>query len=190
MCPSNGNSLSHLDDALLCSLVAEGNEPAFEEITHRYKGLIRLISKEYSYPGFDVNDFMQLGLMGLYSACKTYKADGSISFKNFAVLCIRRRYISLVRSLWNQKSVPADALVPVEAMEEAGASQNPEDLILDKENDTNFLEFVKSRLSHMEYCTLKGYVNGMSYSEIAESTGLDSKAVDNALQRVRKKLLK
>lgn len=190
MCPANGNSLSQLDDALLCSMVSEGSEPAFEEITHRYKALIRLISKEYSYPGFDVNDFMQLGLMGLYSACKTYKPDSSISFKNFAALCIRRRYISLVRTLWNQKSIPADAFVPVEALEESAGSTNPEDLILDKENDTQFLELVKNRLSYMELCTLKGYVSGMSYSEIAAATGLDVKAVDNALQRVRKKLLK
>ena len=187
---ANSNSLSLLDDASLCSLVSDGYEPAFEEITHRYKGLIHLISKEYSYPGFDVNDFMQLGLMGLYSACKTYRPDGSISFKNFAALCIRRRYISLVRSLWNQKSIPADSLVPLEVLEESAGTQSPEDLILDKETDSQFLNLVKNRLSHMELCTLKGYISGMSYSEIAKSTGLDIKAVDNALQRVRKKLLK
>ncbi len=190
MCTADCNALSQLDDALLCSLVCNGNEPAFEEIIHRYKGLIRLISKEYSYPGFDVNDFMQLGLMGLYSACKTYRSDGSTSFKNFAAVCIKRRYISLVRSLWNQKSVPADAFVPIEALEDSAGSQNPEALLLDKEADDQFLELVKSRLSYMELCALKGYVNGMSYSEIAQSTGLDTKAVDNALQRVRKKLLK
>ena len=182
--------LSELDDAELCSLVCNGNEPAFEEITHRYKGLIRLISKEYSYPGFDSGDFMQIGLMGLYSACKTYKNDKSISFKNFAAVCIRRRYISLVRSLLNQKSVPADALVSIDEAEGLKGTSNPEDLLLDKENDNHFYDLVKKRLSYMELCALKGYVSGLSYSEIAESTGLDVKAVDNALQRVRKKLLK
>ncbi|MBQ7386149.1 MAG: sigma-70 family RNA polymerase sigma factor [Ruminococcus sp.] len=190
MCPANGNDLSQLDDALLCSLVRNGSEPAFEEITHRYKGLIRSISKEYSYPGFDVNDFMQLGLMGLFSACKTYSSDNNTSFKNFAAVCIRRRYISLVRTLWNQKSIPSDALVSLEALESSENAQSPEALLLDKEADGQFLELVKSRLSYMELCTLKGYVSGMSYSEIAQSTGLDVKAVDNALQRVRKKLIK
>lgn len=190
MCPANCNALSHLDDASLCLMVSNGNEPAFEEITHRYKGLIRLISKEYSYPGFDVNDFMQLGLMGLFSACKTFNPRGTISFKNFAALCIKRRYISLVRSLHNQKSVPADALVPIDALNESAGNITPEVLLLDKENDARFFELVKNRLSSMEMCALKGYVSGMSYSEIAQSTGLDTKAVDNALQRVRKKLLK
>ena len=71
MLPEFKGQLSKLDDTALCALVCGGNEPAFEEITRRYKGLIRLISKDYSYPGFDSSDFMQLGLLGLYSACKT-----------------------------------------------------------------------------------------------------------------------
>ena len=182
--------LTALDDAALCALVCSGNELAFEEITRRYKGLIRLISKEYSYPGFDSGDFMQLGIMGLYSACKTYRSDSSLSFKNFAAVCIRRRYISLVRSLLNQKSVPADAVVSMDEVQEAETSVTPEVLLLDKENDKLFLELVKSRLSHMEMCVLKGYVGGLSYAEIAQATSLDTKAVDNALQRARKKLLK
>ncbi|MBR3988508.1 MAG: sigma-70 family RNA polymerase sigma factor [Clostridia bacterium] len=190
MLPHINEQLTELDDTALCALVCGGNEPAFEEISHRYKGLIRLISKEYSYPGFDSGDFMQLGLMGLYSACKTYQSDKSISFKNFAAVCIRRRFISLVRSLLNQKSVPADALVSIDEVESSGSASDPEDLLLDKENDKLFYELIKGRLSYMEMCALKGYVSGLSYSEIAQSTGLDVKAVDNALQRVRKKLLK
>lgn len=182
--------LSELDDSALCALIAKGNELAFEEITHRYEGLIRLISKEYSYPGFDSGDFMQLGLMGLYSACKTYKSESTLSFKNFAAVCIRRRYISLVRSLLSQKSIPADALVSIDEIQSDETLANPEALLLDKENDKLFFELVKSKLSYMEMCALKGYVKGLSYGEIAESTGLSTKAVDNALQRVRKKLLK
>lgn len=190
MCPNFDKQLSQLDDASLCALVCKGDEPAFEEITRRYKGLIRLISKEYSYPGFDTNDFMQLGLMGLYSACKTYNSDSSASFKNFAAVCIRRRYISLVRSLSSRRVIPADALIPIEDAGQYSDAANPEALIEDKESDESFYELVKGKLSHMELCALKGYISGMSYSEIAKSLRLDSKAVDNALQRVRKKLLK
>lgn len=182
--------LSTLDDSRLCALVSQGSEPAFEEITHRYKGLIRLISKEYSYPGFDANDFMQLGLMGLFSACKTFNPGSSISFKNFAAVCIRRRYISLVRSLSSRKAIPADAVVPIENDELYSEMLNPEVLVLDKANDEDFLKLIKSRLSFMELSVLKGYAKGLSYSEIASTLGLSSKAVDNALQRVRKKLLK
>lgn len=181
---------SQLDDSSLCALVCGGNELAFEEITRRYKGLIRSISKEYSYPCFDSNDFMQLGLMGLYSACKTYKADAGISFKNFAAVCIRRRYISLVRSLSSRKVIPADALISIENADTYSEAINPESLIEDRESDGSFYNLIKGRLSHMELCALKGFISGKSYSEIAESTGLDTKAVDNALQRVRKKLLK
>ncbi len=182
--------LSTLADSELCSLIAMGSEPAFEEITHRYKGLISLIAKEYSYPGFDANDFMQLGLMGLFSACKTFNPDSSISFKNFAAVCIRRRYISLVRSLSSRKAIPADAVVPIENSELYSEVLNPETLVLDKANDEDFLKLIKSRLSFMELSVLKRYADGLSYSEIAQSLGLSNKAVDNALQRVRKKLLK
>ncbi len=182
--------LSELDDSALCALVNQKSQPAFEEITKRYKGLIRSISKEYSYPGFDSGDFMQLGLMGLYSACKTYKNHSTISFKNFAAVCIRRRYISLVRSLSNRKAIPKDAVVPFENYDTYSQALNPEALLLDKESDKSFFELIKKRLSYMELCTLKGYAKGMSYAEIAKSTGLSTKAVDNALQRVRKKLIK
>lgn len=183
-------SYSALDDASLCALVSEGSEPAFEEITRRYKGLIHSISKDYSYPGFDSGDFMQLGLIGLFGACKNYRKESDLSFKNFAALCIRRRYISLTRTLSNRKVVPRQNVVSMDEINPAENSMNPESLILDKESDKNFLDFVKGRLSFMELCALKGFVNGLSYKQIAESTGLDVKAVDNALQRVRKKLLK
>ncbi len=184
------NSYSALDDASLCALVSKGSEPAFEEITRRYKGLIYSISKDYSYPGFDSGDFMQLGLIGLFGACKNYRKDSDLSFKNFAALCIRRRYLSLTRSLSNRKTVPQQSVVSIDDVNPAEQALNPESLILDKESDKSFLEFVKGRLSFMELCVLKGFINGMSYKQIAQSSGLDQKAVDNALQRVRKKLLK
>ena len=190
MCHSSHKRFSELTDSELCALVCGGDELAFEEITRRYKGLILTISKEYSYPGFDSGDFMQLGLMGLYSASKTYKADEGISFKNFAAVCIRRRYISLVRSLSSRKAVPKEAVVSVEEAELVSRAPDPATLIADKENDESFYSLLKSKLSYMELCALKGYVNGMSYKEIAKATGLSTKAVDNALQRARKKLLK
>lgn len=190
MCPNFNKQISQLDDASLCALVQKGSEPAFEEITKRYRGLILSISREYSYPGFDSGDFMQLGLMGLYSACKTYKSDSGGSFKNFAAMCIRRRYISLVRSLSSRKAIPAEAIVPIDLSDRYSEAPAPEALVEDKESDESFFKLIKNKLSFMELSTLKCYVKGMTYSEIAESLGLDTKAVDNALQRVRKKLLK
>lgn len=182
--------LSLLEDEVLCAMVAEGSDPAFEEITLRYKGLISSIANEYSYPGFDRGDFMQVGLMGLYSACKSFEAQRGVSFKNFAAICIKRRFVSLVRSLSSQKAIPKDATVSVEDSELYSAGINPESYVAEKESDAEFFALVKSRLSYMELCVLKGYVNGMSYKAIADATGLDTKAVDNALQRVRKKLLR
>lgn len=184
------NPCSALDDASLCEMVTNGSQPAFEEISRRYKGLIYSISRDYSYPGFDSGDFMQLGLMGLFSACKNYRKDSDLSFKNFAALCIRRRYISLTRTLSNRNAVPQSSVVSIDEAASAAQSLDPESLILDKESDKSFFDFVRGRLSVMELCALKGFVSGMSYKQIAETTGLDVKAVDNALQRVRKKLLK
>ena len=182
--------LSELDDEVLCSLVADGSDIAFEEITKRYKGLINSIAAGFTYPGFDSGDFMQIGLLGLFKACKTYRPEHGISFKNFAALCIKRRFISLVRSSSARKSVPTDATVSIEDNSSVPGGYNPEIMIADKESDSEFFSLIKSRLSAMELCVLKGYVNGMSYKDIAASLGLDSKAVDNALQRVRKKLLR
>lgn len=188
-----GNSLplSELEDEVLCSLiVAGGSDIAFEEITLRYKGLISSIAAGFTYPGFDSGDFMQIGLLGLYKACKTYRTDRGISFKNFAALCIKRRFISLARSSSARKSIPSDATVNLEDSSAVPERYNPEIMVADKESDLEFFSLIKNRLSAMELCVLKGYVNGMSYKDIAAKFGLDSKAVDNALQRVRKKLLR
>lgn len=179
-----------LSDSELCALVCQGSDPAFEEITHRYKGLIRLIAKEYSYPGFDVGDFMQLGLLGLYNACKKYKPESGVSFKNFAAICIKRRYISLVRSLNASKAIPTDAITPADDITLYSDNSDPEALVDIKESNADFLSMVRNRLSLMEQSVLRGYVNGMSYAQIAKATGIDTKAVDNALQRVRKKLIR
>lgn len=184
------DSYSKADDARLCALVCQGNDSAFEEITHRYTGLIRAISEEYSYPGFDSNDFMQLGLMGLYGACKAFSPQKGLSFKNFAAVCIKRRYISLMRSLSKGSTVPNDALVSIEQADVESKYLSAESLVLDKESDRSYFEHIKSKLSTMELLVLKKYCSGMSYAEIAQSTGLDTKAVDNALQRIRKKLIR
>ena len=179
-------NLSQQSDSCLCSMVANNSNAAFEEITRRYQGLIYVIAKDFSYPGFDSNDFFQLGLMGLYSACKTYNANGKVSFKNYAALCIKRRYTSLVRSLLSKKSVPADAVVSVD--ESDSDIQNPEYLLLNRENDEEFFKSVRVKLSYMEFAVMKEYVTGKTYKEIAEKLGLSFKAVDNALVRIRKKL--
>ncbi len=186
----NKAPLSELDDEALCSLVVGGSDIAFEEITKRYRGLISSIAAGFTYPGFDSGDFMQIGLLGLFKACKTYKPEHSISFKNFAALCIKRRFISLVRSSSAMKSVPADATISIEDNSAILGGYNPESMIADKESDSEFFSLIKSRLSAMELSVLKGYVSGMSYKDIAANLGLDSKAVDNALQRVRKKLMR
>ena len=182
--------ITALSDVELCALVCQGSDPAFEEITHRYKGLIRLIAKEYSYPGFDVGDFMQLGLLGLYNACRKYKPESGVSFKNFAATCIKRRYISLVRSLSSSKVIPSNAITTMDDVPIYSENTDPEALMDTKESNAEFLSLVRSRLSFMEQSVLRGYVNGMSYAQIAKATGIDTKAVDNALQRVRKKLIR
>lgn len=186
----NKAPLSELEDEVLCSLVAGGSDTAFEEITLRYKGLISSIAAGFTYPGFDSGDFMQIGLLGLYSACRTYRTEHGISFKNFAALCIKRRFISLVRSSSARKSVPTDFAENIEESSAVLVGNNPEIMVADRESDSEFFSFIKKHLSTMELCVLKGYVSGMSYKDIAANLGLDPKAVDNALQRVRKKLLR
>ncbi|MBE6793549.1 MAG: sigma-70 family RNA polymerase sigma factor [Ruminococcaceae bacterium] len=183
------SDFSLFDDETLCQMVCQGSDPAFEEISRRYSGLIRMIAKEFSYPGFDSGDFMQVGLMGLFGACKNYRNSFGISFRNFAVVCIKRRYYSLVRSLSAQKNIPADAMVSIDDSDLSSQSSDPGVMVSDKESDVAFFALVKKRLSDLEFCVLQGYLQGASYKRIAENLGVDEKCVDNALSRVRKKLL-
>lgn len=195
----NGNIkfYSELSDSQLASLVQNGDDSAFEEITNRYKGLNSYLAFEYCIPEYDVCDFTQEGLLGLLSACKTYNSDMGTTFKNYAATCIKNRFVSIIRKAKSKGAIPNENIVSIDDnrfsdTEELDFSDNnklnPEEIVVSKERLEEFLIQMKQSLSQKEITVAYFYLKGLTYEEISEKTGLSKKSVDNALQRVKKKL--
>ncbi len=183
------HQLSALTDVELTELVKAGSQPAFEEIAGRYKGLIGYFAKQYSASGAEPADFMQEGLLALHSACKTYDENKKASFRNFAGVCINNRFMSLIRSLHTKSSIPRESIVSFEEIEPSDRNLgNPENLILEQESSQNLTSLIQDKLSPLEIKVLRLYLQGLSYSQIAQKLYISAKAVDNAMQRIRRKI--
>lgn len=183
------NELSALSDSSLTELVRQGSDSAFEEIARRYKGLIASLSAEYCTGDYDPCDFSQEGMLALLSACKTYINDeNGASFKNYAALCVKRRFISIVRKSKAKGAIPEEHLVPLESAELQSSFQSPEELVVSKERLEELLMQMKNNLSQKEISVVYLYLKGLSYGEISNAAGISKKSVDNALQRIKRKL--
>lgn len=182
--------LGSFSDMQLADEVKKGNEAAFEEISDRYRGLISSIAARYSAAGIDHADLMQEGLLALLSACKAYdNREDKASFRNFAGVCISNRFLSVIRSASTKSAIPRDRIIPIEDVDISDQNQsNPETLMLQKESSRDFAKLIKDRLSPLEMNVLRLYLGGMSYAEISGKLNVSAKSVDNALQRIRKKL--
>lgn len=185
----SGKEYSEFSDLSLAEKVRGGDNEAFGVLSNRYGGLIRSIAERYSAAGLDRNDFSQEGLLGLLWACKAFDSEKNASFKNFASICINRRFLSLVRKDMNKKAIPKEKLLSIEDLEISDENTlNPEILMLQKEQAEDFDKLLKSRLSPLEQKVLRLYLSGMTYSDISKRLSVSLKSVDNALQRIRKKL--
>lgn len=185
----SGKEYSEFSDLSLAEKVRGGDNEAFDVLSNRYGGLIRSIAERYSAAGLDRNDFSQEGLLGLLWACKAFDSEKNASFKNFASICINRRFLSLVRKDMSKKAIPKEKLLSIEDLEISDENTlNPEILMLQKEQAEDFDKLLKSRLSPLEQKVLRLYLSGMTYSDISKRLSVSLKSVDNALQRIRKKL--
>ena len=179
------------DDALAV-LSKNGDEAAFNELVLRYLGIITSIARKYSAQGYEQNDFVQEGLMGLLYAVKTYDPDGGMSFKSYVSLVAERRFISIIRRQNTQKSVPLSAIVELDTLdsEVVDLSRSPEEQIMLKEQIDLAMQQLRGILSTRELEVFLLYTEGLSYNAIAEKLGVSEKSVDNALQRAKKKIQK
>lgn len=179
-------------DSQLASLVQEGNSDAFIELTARYMSLIRAKAAPFHSTMLDADDLCQEGLLGLLNAAQTYHEDGAASFRTYAGICIRNCIIMAYRWAAGQKNLPMNNFVSLcddgARDVSAPAQANPEDMLVNRENLAVLKQHIKQNLSKMEHQVLLLYLGGCSYKEIADSLKITSKAADNALQRVRRKL--
>jgi len=187
----------HSDEAL-CALAASGNREAEEVLVARYNRLVRTCARPFFLIGGDSEDLTQEGMVGLIKAVREYDAAKEASFRTFAEICIRNRLYSVLRAAARDKHSPLNQSVPLDTpfldsnSYTSGTShlaqRNPEDFLIDREHTAALLAGVRKQLSEFEAKILGYYLDGLSCREIAETVGKPPKSVDNAVQRIRRKV--
>lgn len=167
------------------AVYAKTDMEALTRLISRYLGIISFKAKKFSNDSNDVADLSQEGLMGLLDAVKAYDAEGDASFKTFANVCIRNRMLNALDSTGTHLSL--DEMWESEESA-SGTSESPESIVFQSINAEELFQKVSSELSMKEWKVLQLYLTGSSYSQIVKELNLTHKVVDNAMQRVRRKL--
>ncbi len=194
---------SKMTDSELVSLAQSGDDFAMETVIGKYKEFVKNKSRTYFLIGADKDDIIQEGMLGLFKAIRDFKGDKQASFRSFAELCVTRQMITAVKTATRQKHTPLNNYVslnkPVYEDEtektlidllSARYNSDPEMILIDSENYGDTHEKIQSMLSKFENEVLQKYINGQSYQEIARDMEKEPKSIDNALQRIKKKVLK
>lgn len=193
-------------DEQMVAAARNGDDDAVDFLLEKYKGLVRKKARSLYLIGGDKDDLMQEGMIGLYKAIRSYDSEKNVSFYNFASLCITRQLYTVIKASNRQKNIPLNTYISLYAPavgsdEENGDSffvdgwaedeqANPEDIVIDRENTLSLEQKLNTRLSKMERGVLQLFLSGMVYTEIAKTMGKSPKSIDNALQRIRKKLVR
>jgi RNA polymerase sporulation-specific sigma factor len=199
---SASNPQPELDDHYLVALAKEGKPHAYDAIIRRYRGFVRLKASSYFLLGGESDDLIQEGLLGLYKAVRDYRTDRESSFRNFAELCITRQIITAVKTATRNKHTPLNQYVSFsQSPAAAGDSDStldevlpgptaadPVNQVIATEELASLVTCLSGVLSELESRVLSLYLDGYSYEVIAERLECDTKTVDNALQRVKRKV--
>ena len=193
-----------LDDHYLIALAKQGRKDAYDRIVKRYYGFVRLKASSYFLIGGDSDDLIQEGLVGLYKAVRDYRSDRESSFRNFAELCITRQIITAVKTSTRNKHTPLNEYVSFSQTPGRGrrgrrsrrstsccrgpTAHDPVNQVISSEELHSLVACLSSVLSELESSVLSLYLDGHSYEAIAERLECDTKTVDNALQRVKRKV--
>lgn len=190
-------------DEELVAMAKSGNDRALEYILCKYQNFVKAKAKSYFLIGADKEDIYQEGMIGLFKAIRDFKDDKLASFKVFAELCITRQIITAVKTATRQKHIPLNTYVSLNKPiydEESDRTlldilsgikvSDPEELIIDREEMERIESKIEEVLSGLEMEVLNSYLDGKSYQEIATDLDRQAKSIDNALQRVKRKLEK
>lgn len=177
-------------DNELIVLAQKGELFAEEILAKRYSMLVRICARQFFLVGGEPEDLIQEGMLGLLSAIRKYDVCGEASFKTYAERCIHNRLVSTIEGANRLKNAPLNQGVSLEALDEAedGFSRLPEDIILEKEQLAELQTAKASKLSDYENKVLGLFLDGLSYREIAERLSKTEKSIDNAVQRIRRKI--
>ncbi len=195
-----------MTDEILIRRLHQGDDSVVDYLMEKYKNLVRKKARTLYLMGGDNDDLIQEGMIGLYKAIRDYCPERENSFYGFANLCIERQIYNAIKRANRLKNSPLNSYVsldiPVggrdtpeesrqtlgETLEKEGVSANPEDILIDRERVGRIEEYIKYNLSNLEQTVVNLYIEGMNYQQIAREIGKSPKSVDNALQRIKKKL--
>jgi len=188
---------NNICDEVYVSSARAGDTAALESLMNRYKPLVRARAKEYFLSGGDAQDLIQEGMIGLYKAVLDFDTTRGVKFSTFATLCVVRQIQTAIKAATRQKHLPLNTSLSLhtdntldETVRELPTSgeQNPETLLIGREAYMDIDLYIKQNLTGLEYDVLMQHMDGKSHLQIAEAIGKNKKTVDNALQRVRKKI--
>ena len=190
---------SSLSDNELLSMTETGDKVAEEQLALRYTRLVKICSRPFFLVGGDGEDLIQEGMLGLLSAIREFDLSMNTSFKTYAEICVKRRIYSAIKSASRKKHEPLNDMVSFDDVlsDESNSSavsygdayrRIPEEQVLARESVDEIIQTYSRCLSKFEVEILHLYLSGLSYSEIAEVCGKTEKSVDNAVQRIRRKL--
>ena len=192
-----------MPDEDVVELAQEADGAALEYLLNKYKNFVRTKARSYFLIGADHEDIVQEGMIGLYKAIRDYRRDKLKSFRSFAELCITRQVITAIKTATRQKHIPLNNYISLNRpiydedsdrtlldVITEDAPSNPEEMLIDREDLSVIEGRIGQVLSDLEKEVLVRYMEGKSYVEISQEMGRHVKSIDNALQRIKRKLMK
>ena len=197
-------SLLHASDEGLVDRARGGDERALETLLNRYRHYARAKARTYFLAGADREDIVQEGMIGLFKAVRDFDIQKNTAFRAFAELCITRQIITAIKTATRQKHMPLNSYVSLNKASSTNADENenrsleealvgteiddPAELVISSEEIQSIKTSMGRLLSELETEVLQLYIDGKSYQEIADILGRHVKSIDNALQRIKRKL--
>lgn len=196
-------NLQQESDEEIVKLAKNGDEMATEYLINKYKNFVRVKAKSYFLVGADREDIIQEGMIGLYKSIRDFRADKLSSFRAFAELCITRQIITAIKTATRQKHIPLNSYISLNKPiydEDSDRTMldilsgtkitDPEEVFISHELSDDLREKIQENLSELESKVLLSYLEGKSYQEMAKELNRHVKSIDNALQRVKRKIEK
>lgn len=191
------------DEEIIAQIKDNEDDIAMYYLISKYRKFVRAKARSYFLIGADKEDIIQEGMIGLYKAIRDFKNDKQASFRAFAELCVTRQIITAIKTATRQKHIPLNSYVSLnKPIYEEDSDRtlldvisgvkvaNPEDMVISREEFSDIEDKMNDILSDLEWKVLMSYLDGKSYQEIAADLGRHIKSIDNALQRVKRKLEK
>jgi RNA polymerase sporulation-specific sigma factor len=193
-----------LEDLQLVLKARNGSQAALDSLMRRYAGFVRLKASSYFLAGGDGDDLVQEGMIGLFKAVRDFRADKETSFRSFAELCVTRQIITAIKTATRYKHAPLNTYVSFShtpaGQESEGdctlgdalpgpAVHDPSVCVISTEELQSLVFSLGSGLSQLESDALRLYLEGNSYEQMADELACDTKTIDNALQRVKRKII-